>query len=69
MTDKQRAEFSRRIKHLMIDKDVTQRELAAAAGVSDSFMSMVLSGTKTPTLGVAIAVSNKLGVTIESLIQ
>ena len=69
MTEKQRKAFCKKIKHLMIDKNVKQRELAEAACVSEPFLSMVLSGVKKPPFDLVIAISKKLGVTVDSLIK
>ena len=69
MTENQRKAFRRNVKHLMIDKNVTQREIAIAAGVSDQFLSMVISGVKKPTFEVVLAIANKLGTTVDDLIR
>lgn len=68
MTEQQRNAFRRNIKHLMIDKNVTQHEIASAANVSDQFLSRVISGVKKPPFEVVIAIANKLGVTVDDLI-
>jgi transcriptional regulator with XRE-family HTH domain len=52
----------------MIDKNVTQHEIASAANVSDQFLSRVISGVKKPPFEVVIAIANKLGVTVDDLI-
>lgn len=69
MTEKQKKAFCKNIKHLLIDKDVSQREIAEAANVSDAFLSQVLSGVKKPPFELVVAISNKLGVTIDSLLK
>lgn len=69
MTQKQREAFCKNIKHLLIDKNVTQRELAISANVSDAFLSMVLSGVKRPPFEVVVSIANKLGVTVDDLIK
>ena len=68
MTDQQREAFRKNIKHLMIDKNVTQHEIATAANVSDQFLSNVISGSKKPPFEVVITIANKLGVTVDDLI-
>lgn len=69
MTQKQREAFCKNIKHLLIDKNVTQRELAISANVSDAFLSMVLSGVKRPPFEVVVSIANTLGVTVDDLIK
>lgn len=69
MTEVQRKAFRRNIKHLMIDKNVTQREIAAAANVSEQFLSMVISGVKKPPFEVVLAIANKLQVTVDDLLK
>ena len=69
MTEKQREAFCKNIKHLLIDKHVTQRELAISANVSDAFLSMVLNGVKTPPFSVVLSIAETLGVTVDDLIK
>lgn len=69
MTETQRKAFCRNIKHLLVDTDVTQREIASAAGVSEQFLSAVLAGKKKPSLDIAMTIANKLGVTIDDLVR
>lgn len=69
MTESQRIAFGKNIKHLLIDKDVSQRDLADAAGVSEHMISKVISGAKKPPFDVVVAIANKLGVTVDELIK
>lgn len=69
MTEEQRKAFGNEIKHLIIDKNIKQREIAEAACVSEPFLSMVLSGVKKPPFDLVVAISKKLGVTVDSLIK
>lgn len=69
MTEKQRKAFGKNIKHLLIDKDVSQRDLAEAAGVSEYMISKVISGAKKPPFDVVVAIANRLEVTVDDLIQ
>jgi transcriptional regulator with XRE-family HTH domain len=69
MTEVQRKAFRRNIKYLMIDKNVTQREIATAANVSEQFLSRVISGVKKPPFEVVVAIANTLGVSIDDLLK
>ena len=69
MTEQQRQAFGKNIKHLLIDKDVSQRDLAEAANVSEHMISKVISGAKKPPFDVVIAIANRLGVTVDDLIK
>ncbi|MBQ7347759.1 MAG: helix-turn-helix transcriptional regulator [Clostridia bacterium] len=69
MTENQREAFRKNIKHLLIDKNITQRELANAANVTDQFLSMVISGVKKPPFDVVVAIANKLDVKVDDLIK
>jgi transcriptional regulator with XRE-family HTH domain len=53
----------------MIDKNVTQREIATAANVSEQFLSRVISGVKKPPFEVVVAIANTLGVSIDDLLK
>jgi len=48
---------------------VLQQDVAAALGVSPSCVSMIASGQRTPSLGLAIALSRFTGVPITMFLQ
>lgn len=57
-----------KLKTLMAAQDVDNRELAAAAKVSDAMMSYILSGDKVPGLAVLGRIAKRLGCTVEEII-
>ena len=58
-----------KIKKKMEEKNITQHELACAAGVSEAFMCNMLKGYKKPSLDVAKRIADYLGVTVDELID
>ena len=60
--------FSERLKALRQDKGLTQRELAESVGMTASSFSAYENGTKTPSLSVAIAISDTYDVSLDWLI-
>jgi transcriptional regulator with XRE-family HTH domain len=69
MTEAQKEKFYSNVKHRMIDKKVTQRDFAAAAGVSEQMVSMVINGAKEPPLKVILAIAKVLGTTVDELLN
>ncbi len=59
----------KRIKALMEEKEMTQKELADVAGVSQPFMSYLLRGYKVPSVPVLKRIAEYFGVPMESLID
>lgn len=69
MTDEEKKAFGNKVKHLLIDRDMSQNELAEVVGVSAPFMSCILKGTKAPPLGVTKLIADKLGVKVDDLLK
>jgi transcriptional regulator with XRE-family HTH domain len=69
MTEAQKKNLYRNVKYGMIDKKVTQRDFAAAAGVSEQMVSMVINGAKEPPLKVILAIAKVLGTTVDELLN
>ena len=57
-----------RIKMLMEEKNMSQKELARLAGITEASMSKYISGTRTPRIDVIANISRALGVTADDLI-
>ncbi|MBO5701349.1 MAG: helix-turn-helix transcriptional regulator [Clostridia bacterium] len=68
MTEKQLKEFGKKIKHKMIDKNITQRELAQKAGVSEVMISRILKGDKKPPFDTVLSIAKCLGVKVDDLL-
>ena len=50
------------IKHVLVDKNITQKELAEAMGVSDGYISYVVNGYKIPSAEMRKKIARVLGV-------
>ena len=50
-------------------QSVTQRELAVAAGISESYLSHILAGRRRPTLPVGARVARVLGLSLDQLYE
>lgn len=61
-------ELKSRIKMLMEEKHLTQKELANLSGITEASMSKYLSGERTPRIDVIVNIANALGVTTDELI-
>ena len=57
-----------KIKEIMKLKDVSQAELAKAAGVSEPFISYVVEGKKMPSVPVLKRIAQRLGVLMDELV-
>ncbi len=53
----------------MEEREITQKELADVAGVSQPFMSYLLRGYKVPSVPVLKRIAEYFGVPMESLID
>lgn len=56
-----------RIKELLKEKHITQKELAARMGISDGTLSNILSGRFSPTKDTLQRIADALGVDIAEL--
>lgn len=61
-------EFNKRLRMLMQGRNLTQKELAELAGITEASMSKYLSGERVPRIDVVVNLSNALGVTTDELI-
>ena len=55
------------LKDICKKKGITQKELGAATGITQSAISMYISGRKRPTYNTARKMANVLGITVEDL--
>lgn len=60
--------FIERIKMLMIEKHLNQKELAKLSGITEASMSKYLNGERTPRIDVIVNLANALNVTTDELI-
>lgn len=61
-------EIKDRIKMLMEEKHLNQKELANLSGITEASMSKYLSGERTPRIDVIVNLANALHVTTDELI-
>lgn len=57
-----------KLKALLEEKHITQRELAEKAGVTEQAMSRYVNGTRTPRLTTYAAMTQALGIGIDDLL-
>ncbi|MCE6995148.1 helix-turn-helix domain-containing protein [Saccharothrix sp. S26] len=68
MANIQQPEFGRRLRRLRLDRDLSQRDLAVGV-VNPSYISLLESGSRVPTLEVAIQLARVLGVGLGELVE
>lgn len=79
MTENERQAFGKKVKHLMIDTGVKQRDIqdevnrmrerANKKTISEAFISKIVNGDKSPTIEVLAAMSKCFKVTIDELVK
>ena len=77
MTENQKEAFRKKVKYLMIDTGVKQRDILEEVNkirseiqkkaISEQFISKIINGDKDPTFEVLTAMSRKFGCTIDEL--
>lgn len=60
--------INERIKMMMNEKGLTQKELSLKANITEASMSKYLSGDRTPRIDVIVNIANALGVSVDSLL-
>lgn len=60
--------FIHKIKHLLLDKDMSASRLAELAGVSRNAIHLILKGKTKPSLETAIEIASALGVSLSYLL-
>lgn len=61
--------LSRRVRQLRLDKDLTQEECAARAGIATVYLSGVERGVRNPTVKVLARLADALEVEISTLFK
>ena len=51
-----------RLKQVLIDRGLTQREAASALGITDAHMSSIILGKEAPGLTLAVKIEDKYGI-------
>ena len=60
--------MGKKLKHIMIDREIPQEKLAEVCGVSQAYISYVVSGKKVPSVPVLKTIADFLGVKMDDLI-
>ena len=60
--------IGKKLRHILIDKNVQQKELATAAGTSEAYISYILDDIKPPSLAVLKKISDYLEISIDMLL-
>ena len=66
--EKERSIFSERLRVLMAEKRISQKELAEEIGTSSSIISMYVSGTRMPSLNKLSEIASFLGCRVQYLL-
>jgi transcriptional regulator with XRE-family HTH domain len=61
-------EFGQRLRHLRTERGISQRDLAGSV-VNPSYISLLESGARVPTLEVVVQLAEALGVPLEDLVE
>lgn len=57
-----------KIKRIMEEKGILNKELAADAGISEAMMTYIIKGLREPTVAVLSRIAKKLDCTVDSLL-
>ena len=63
----QTSKFNSRLAQVLAERELSQRDLANALGVSDAAVSRWVKGERLPSLGMALLISQKLRVPVAQL--
>lgn len=58
-----------KLQDILYDRRISKHEIAEVAGVSDAFMSNILSGKKLPFVTVLKRIANHLNVLMDDLVD
>ena len=58
-----------KLQDILYDRRISQHEIAEVAGVSDAFMSNILSGKKLPSVTVLKRIAKHLNVLMDDLVD
>ena len=61
-------EFKDRLKNIMLEHNITQKELAERANITEASMSKYINGSRTPRIDVIVNIANALGVSTDYLL-
>ena len=61
--------LGRNIRIIAYDKNIPLKVLAEEAGVSQAMMTKIVQGKKNPSVAKLVKIANKLGVSVDELIQ
>lgn len=62
-------EFANTLNDYMEERDISQRELAKRAGVSESTVSDLIRGQRMPSIKSVVNISNVLGISTDDLVN
>ena len=58
-----------RMKELMKEQGITNKELAEAVGVTEAMISYIIRGLRDTTVGTMVRIANRLGVGIDEIVE
>lgn len=51
-----------RLKQVLVERGITQREMAATLGITETHMSTIILGKETPGLALAVRIEDETGI-------
>jgi putative transcriptional regulator len=60
-------DMTKKLKLLIVERDIRQNELAKRVGISTTAMNAVVNGKSVPSLHTAIRIAREVGSTVEEL--
>ncbi len=69
MSEKDFSIFRNNVRHLMLSEGITQAQLATKIGISESYMSRIMSGDRSPSLDVVFSISKRYKRKMDDLIN
>ena len=61
--------YRRNLRRMAAEKNLTQKEIAIRADISETHVGMMMNGTRNPTLRTAVNVAHALGVTLSEMLE
>ncbi|MBR0443676.1 MAG: helix-turn-helix transcriptional regulator [Clostridia bacterium] len=58
-----------RMKELMKEQGITNKELAEAVGVTEAMISYIIRGLRDTTVATMVRIANRLGVKVDELLE
>lgn len=61
--------FRQNLRRMAAEKNLTQKEIAARADISEQHVNMIMNNRRNPTLYVAVKLAHAVGVTMAEMLE